>query len=126
MTNKNDISTPEGYFDQLQQRLQAIPSQPARPSVRQRVAPWLAYAASLAVLVTLGNFVLRKATAVPVAEEESDWAYISYLANALDPDGLEMEWTDNTGLQDEDIVNYLVEEGIPLEYLTVLHYEESY
>ena len=125
MTKKNDSSTPEGYFENLQQRLQEIPSRPARVTVRQRVAPWLAYAASLAVLVSLGNFVLRKAAA-PVQEEESDWAYISYLASALDPDGMEMEWTENTGLQEEDIVNYLVDEGIPLEYLTALRYEESY
>ena len=120
MTKKNDISVPQGYFDDLQQRLQAIPAGQSRPTTWQRVSPWLAYAASLALLVSLGNFVLRKAAAPVAEEEETDWAYTSYLASALDPDGLLMDLPETGSAQEEDIVNYLVNEGIPLEYLYYL------
>lgn len=116
MTKRNDISTPLGYFQDLQQRLQEIPAREQRPTAWQRVSPWLAYAASLAVLVSLGNFIFRKAS-TPAQEEEFDWAYTSYLASALDPDGLLMDLSETSAPEEEDIVNYLVDEDVPLEYL---------
>jgi len=88
MTEMNDIKTPDGYFQDLQERLQAIPAgAAAKPTLFQRVAPALAYAASLLVLVMLGNFIFRSAAAA-APEEEEDWAYVAYLAQSLDPDGL--------------------------------------
>ena len=84
MIRKNDISTPEGYFEDLQLRLSEIPSQPQKVGGVRRITPYLAYAASLVVAVMLGNFILRK-TAAPSADDS--WAYVSYLADALDPDG---------------------------------------
>ena len=53
MTKRTDISTPEGYFQNLEERLQAIPSREVKPTVIQRVSPWIAYAASLALLYAL-------------------------------------------------------------------------
>ena len=73
MTRRNPISVPDGYFQDLQARLQQIPSREMQPAAAprcvRRLAPYLAYAASLAVLATVVSFVFRQ-TAV---EEDSSW-----------------------------------------------------
>ena len=122
MTKKTDISTPNGYFQDLQERLQAIPGKPQRVTLVQRVSPWIAYAASLAVLVAMGNFIFRKAAA---PEEESNWDYIAYLSQSLDPDGL-IELVEPTELSEEEIVSFLLAENVSVEQLENMDYEESY
>ena len=126
MIRKNDISTPEGYFEDLQLRLSEIPSQPQKVGGVRRITPYLAYAASLVVAVMLGNFILRK-TAAPSADDS--WAYVSYLADALDPDGAALvdgtAWEEED-LTEEDIVNYLIADGISVEHLNYVNYEEGY
>jgi hypothetical protein len=74
MAKRCGIQTPDGYFDSLQSRLVSIADE--APSVRKvgfvrKVAPYLAYAASLVAAVMLGSFILRK-TAVP-ENESSAW-----------------------------------------------------
>ena len=125
MTKNKEISVPEGYFQELRGRLEAIPAKgEARPGLIRRASPWLAYAASLVVLATVGNFILRQ-TAAP-AEEDTGWDYISYLAQSLDPDGLMEELGETEQLTGEDIYEYLVEGDLSLEQLATLHYEEDY
>lgn len=125
MTGKPDISVPEGYFQELREKLEAIPARgAARPAFVKRAAPYLAYAASLAVLAVTGNFILRQ-TAAP-AEEDTGWDYISYLAQSLDPDGLVEELGETYSLTGEDIYQYLVEGNLSLEQLETLRYEEDY
>jgi hypothetical protein len=127
MIKKNDISTPEGYFGDLQMRLSEIPRRESAPAGIRRLTPYLAYAASLVVAVMLGNFILRQ-TARP--EEDDTWTYVSYLADALDPDGAvlfeETAWEEETALSEEDIVNYLIADGISVEHLNYVNYEEGY
>lgn len=130
MSKRNDITTPEGYFSDLQLRLKEIPAQPTRVSTVRRLAPYAAIAASFLVAVMLGNFILGR-TAAPA--EDDTWAYVSYLADALDPDGASMvdlydEWesVEEEGLSAEDIVNYLLADGISVEHLNYLSYEEGY
>ena len=125
MTKHSDIKVPEGYFQDLQQRLQAIPSEQAQQSPRgiRRLAPYFAYAASLAILALVGSFILGR-TAVSNQEETiAQWSYMSYLAQSMDPDCATFEWTEDT-LEEEDIVNYLVDEGLTLE--EIAYYEEGY
>ena len=130
MSKRNDITTPEGYFGNLQTRLSEIPAQPARVSTVHRLAPYAAIAASFLVAVLLGNFVLNR-TVAPV--EDDTWTYVSYLADALDPDGAMLmeeydgwEYGEQEGLSADDIVNYLVADGISVEYLNYLSYEEGF
>jgi len=123
MTKKNDISAPQGYFDTLQQRLLDIPSREVRPTVIQRVSPWLAYAASLALLVAVGNFVLRKAAA-PV-EEDLSGDYIAWLAQSLDPDG-QLELLESSTPSEEDILSFLLADNLSVEQLEALNDEEDY
>ena len=122
MTKKNDISIPENYFQDLQNRLQAIPARETRPTAVKLSDPWLAYAAGLAALAVVGNFVLRQ-TAAP-EPTDTGWDYISYLAQSLDPDGL-LELTETPDLSDEDIVSFLVADNISLEQLAVFTSEED-
>ena len=132
MSRRNDISTPEGYFENLQQRLSEIPARPARVSTVRRVAPYVAIAASFLAVVMVGNFVLNR-TSAP-SEDDGTWAYMSYLADALDPDGASLfdvydeywEGEEEEGLSAEDIVNYLVADGISVEHLNYLSYEEGF
>lgn len=99
MTKQNDIITPEGYFDGLKQRLEGIPSRESanRGAVLVRVLkPALAYAASLALLVFIGNRILSH-TAAPAEPE----------------------------LTTEELVAYLQEENVSLEQI-YCYYEENY
>ena len=123
MTKGNDISVPQRYFQNLEQRLSRIPQQEERPTTFQKVSPWLAYAASLVVLASVGGFIFRKA-AQPVQEEYS-WDYLSYLSQSLDPDGW-VELEESPELSDEDIINYLLaDNNISLELLAEANYEEN-
>ena len=134
MSRKNDISTPEGYFENLQMRLSEIPAQqqPARVSTVRRLTPYLAIAASILAVVMLGNAILGRT--VPAASEDDTWAFVSYLADALDPDGgvpvdmaaYYMDDEETEGLSADDIVNYLVADGISVEHLNYLCYEEGF
>ena len=131
MSKRNDIKLPEGYFENLQVRLSEIPARPARVSTVRRLAPYVAVAASFLVIVMIGNFVLGR-TAAPA--EDDTWTYVSYLADALDPDGgVPMDMVDyylpeeeNDGLSAEDIMNYLLADGISVEHLAYLSYEEDF
>ena len=137
MSRRNDISTPEGYFENLQARLLEIPSREevtlsSESNVRgfRRLAPYVAIAASFLVAVMIGNFVLRQTT-VPADPEEDTWSYVSYLASALDPDGaVPMDMADyyieEDGLSPEDIVEYLIADGISVDHLAYLSYEDVY
>lgn len=131
MSKRNDITTPEGYFGDLQKRLSEIPARPVRVSPVHRLAPYAAIAASFLVAVMLGNAILRHTA--PASAEDDTWTYVSYLADALDPDGAVMmdpydygEEAGEEGLSAEDIVNYLLADGITVEHLNYLSYEEGY
>ena len=133
MSKRNDISTPEGYFENLQQRLSEIPASPARVSTVHRLAPYVAIAASFLVAVMLGNAILRRTAPSPASAEDDSWTYVSYLADALDPDGaslMDLYEDGEEGLEErlfaEDIVNYLLADGISVEHLNYLRYEEGY
>lgn len=122
MTKKTGISVPEGYFSKLETRLQSIPNQEVKPTVIQKVSPWLAYAASLAILAALGNFIFGRAAAT----EEDAWDYYSYLSQSLDPDGQIELMESPTLTEEDDIVSFLIASNIPVEHLEELDYEEDY
>ena len=123
MVRKSDISTPEGYFDDLQERLSQIPRQKNRPGMVRLLAPYAAIAASMVLAVLIGNFILRR-TAAP-AEEDAGWEYISYLAQSLDPDGI-LPPLESEPLTGGDIAAFLIEEGISVEQLNAYYDEEAY
>ena len=124
MTKRNPISVPDGYFQNLEKRLQQIPAgemQPAAPHGVRRLAPYVAYAASLALLVAVGSLIFRKSA----APEDYGWDYVSYLAQSLDPDGL-VELKETEELTEDDIRSYLLASNISVEQLNMLSDEEAY
>lgn len=124
MTKKNDIFVPEGYFQNLEQKLSRIPQQEVRPSTLQKVSPWIAYAASLVILASVGGFIFKK-SAEPVLQEEYSWDYLSYLSRSLDPDGI-LELEESSELTNEDIVNFLLADNVSVELIAESNYEENY
>jgi len=81
MIKKNGISAPEGYFDDLQDRLLGIAGELApkaestsksKVNFISRLTPYLAYAASLVAILLLGSLIVKK-TAVPEESELSEW-----------------------------------------------------
>ena len=58
-------STPEGYFQDLQQRLADIPGK-KQATTFQKFSPYLAPAAVFAVAVVVGNVIINR-TAAPAA-----------------------------------------------------------
>lgn len=123
MTRKNDISVPEGYFESLEQRLGKIPSKEVKTSAIQKVSPWIAYAASLAILVSLANFIFRPTA--DGSDDEFGLDYVSYLSSSMDSDGM-VELEETEPLSEEDIVNYLLADNISVEQIMYERYEEDY
>ena len=78
MKNKMSFTTPDGYFDSLKERLAEIPARHPRRTVAQRLTPYIALAASFALIVAVGSAVLRR-TVVPQA---SDAEIIEYLIDS--------------------------------------------
>ena len=121
MNQNPHYSVPQGYFENLQARLSAIPAQEqkaAQPTPWVRVRPYLAMAAAFAALVVSGTALLQH-----TARNANDLSYdelLSYsqLIPRTDP---YMIYNDELEIEDEytedDIINYLIETGVPLELL---------
>ena len=62
-------STPEGYFQGLQQRLADIPGKKQATSF-QKFSPYLALAAVFAVAVVVGNVIINKTSAPAASARE--------------------------------------------------------
>ena len=123
MTKKSDIRVPEGYFENLQERLLERTGPVRRPFV-QRITPYLAYAAMLALAVVAGTAILRMTTA-PAGEDLAYGEYMNYLAMSMDSDGAVYSFEDQD-LTRQDLVDYLIDEGISVEQLNYVNYEENH
>lgn len=127
MIRKNDIRVPDGYFEDLQARLSAIPGTSAAgqaPHGIRRLAPYAAVAASMLLAVTVGNWILQR-TAVRDVQGDYDSMLI---AEVLGSDNLDFYLEEDSGvesLSDEDIVNYLIASGTTVEQLNYASYEED-
>lgn len=65
---RNPYSVPEAYFDQLQERLGAIPRQEAlsrREDSRTRIRPVLAWTAGIAAMLAVGLWVFQGSGTTP-------------------------------------------------------------
>ncbi len=65
-------STPDGYFEGLQNRLAEIPARRSRINFM----PYLALAASFALAALAGNYILMKSTASQPASDEEIVEYL--------------------------------------------------
>lgn len=118
-SGKASCNVPEGYFEDLRTRLEAIPSGGVpRRGVLRRLEPYLDLAACFAAMVIAGNLVLRR-TAVP-ADGTEDWgeaAYAEFIHFSYPDDLPEVLSMDRDTITEEDVVNYLIATGTPAEMI---------
>ena len=72
MKKNMPYSTPEGYFEGLQNRLSEISARKSRINL----TPYLALAASFALAMLAGNYILMKTTANQPASDEEIVEYL--------------------------------------------------
>lgn len=132
MKKMNDIyKVPDGYFDQLQKRLEAIPEQHpevVKPVVAvpvwTRVRPYVALAACMLMAFVVGNFFLGR-TQMPAPEEFGlqDY-YIADLIPVTNPyaiyDDSPMELYTPESSSEDDVLQYLISSGTSVDYIAYL------
>lgn len=128
MTRKNDILVPEGYFENLQERLSSIgrtETSPAEMKVVRRIMPYIAVAASMLIAVTVGNWILSR-TVVRDMQGDYESMLIAEASPLYGPDGSSFLDDELEDITNEDIVNYLISSGVSLEQINAVRYEEIY
>ena len=131
---KNMYNVPEGYFDKLQKRLEAIPSQhseiiapaPVVP-LWDKVRPYAALAACMLLAFFVGNFFLGK-NQVPASTEFGlqDY-YMADLIPVTNPyaiyDDAPMELYAPESSSEDDVLEYLISSGTSVDYIAYLFNE---
>lgn len=123
--NKMPYIVPEGYFQELEERLDAIPRMEARVSRYDRMKPYLALAAAFLFIVTGGTALLRL-SAGRVGNSELSLADEMTLADMVpvtEPDMIYMSGDAGDGALREDITSYLIDSGTTLDYIS--YYEDN-
>ena len=129
---KNTFNVPEGYFDQLQKRLEAIPSE--HPLVQtpvvtvpfwNRVRPYVALAACMLMAFAVGNFFLGR-NHIPADAEYAyqDYYYMAELIPVTNPyviyDDAPMDLYTLESSSEDDVVEYLLSSGTSVDYIAYL------
>ena len=118
------FTVPDGYFETFK-------SEASKPMVRKidfrtRIAPYAAMAAVFIFMVTAGTFLLERSIPEYHMTEED---YIMFSDNFMTSIAYEMEYGSaiaEAELSEEDIINYLLADGISVEHLNYLSYEAGY
>lgn len=124
---KIQFSVPEGYFQKLQGRLEAIPEKSAemKPSRWNVVKPYLAMAAAFAMILTGGTAVLKMTTDKVVDTKMSDYDEIRMadLVPVTEPYLVYLNKSGESDITDEDITAYLIDSGMSLDHIS--YYESK-
>lgn len=112
----NPYSAPEGYFDSFRDKMAGrMPAE--ETSLWKRTVPYLAMAASFALLLTAGSLVLNKMTPDGEMSQEDFMIFSDNLINTyLYEDESSLQIAD-AELQNEDIIEYLIFTGISPEMI---------
>lgn len=132
MKEMNNIyKVPDGYFDSLQKRLEAIPSQHTEeraPVVVMplwtRVRPYVALAACMLMAFFIGNFFLGRNQASAPAEFGLQDYYMADLIPVTNPyaiyDDAPMDLYTMESSSEDDVVQYLISSGTSVDYIAYL------
>jgi len=132
MKEMNNIyKVPDGYFDSLQKRLEAIPSQHTEvraPVVAMplwtRVRPYVALAACMLMAFFIGNFFLGRNQASAPAEFGLQDYYMADLIPVTNPyaiyDDAPMDLYTMESSSEDDVVQYLISSGTSVDYIAYL------
>ena len=132
MKEMNNIyKVPDGYFDSLQKRLEAIPSQ--HKEVRDpvvavplwtKVRPYVALAACMLMAFFVGNFFLGRNSAPVPAEFGLQDYYMADLIPVTNPyaiyDDAPMDLYTMESSSEDDVVQYLISSGTSVDYIAYL------
>ncbi len=99
------FTVPEGYFETLKSQLKEKREQTGKTSLAGRLVPYLAIAASFALIAVVGSAILKR-TVVPSEEQSFETFYNSQLISEQ--------------ISDSEIVDYLLYSGISAEGITNL------
>ncbi len=120
MIKKNSYSVPEGYFDNLESKLTAIPQMQGSKARRwEKISPYLALAACFCFSLVLGKMIIKGG---PALDEDGstyqEMVYADlipyteplYIFTSTDAD-------ESEALSQEDIISYLIESGASIELI---------
>ena len=110
-TRENPFKVPEGYFENL--AASVAERRGAGSGVWTKVRPYLAIAASFALIALVGTAVLKRTA----TREEGDDFWTS---------GYYSETVSGQNISDEDIINYLIYAGFSDEELNELTENEDF
>ncbi len=114
-TRKAAFKVPEGYFEELGARLDAIPALGRTVSPVQRMKPYLALAACFLGILLVGNAILGSTADKSSANDlYNDFAYARLIQSA---EYLHSVGTEQDTISDEDVVNYLIDSGTSAELI---------
>lgn len=99
------FTVPDGYFENLASQLETKRSASRETSLGGRLVPYLAIAASFAIIATVGTAILKRT--VPAMGEEV--SFESYYSQLVDED-----------YSEDEIVSYLLCYGISAEEISEL------
>lgn len=135
LTNKMDkqkiqFSVPEGYFDELQTRLEKIPSvqNAGQPVSRWNgIKPYIALAAAFAMILTAGTAVLKITTEKVLENPTSEYEQMRMadLIPVTEPYLVYLKGDDESDISKADIVAYLIDSGTSLEHINYYEYENN-
>lgn len=117
---KASFSVPEGYFNDLKERLNAIPAgRTVEPSAWMRMRPYAAMAAAFAAILLVGNAVLRNTVKGNLTDDQflTEATYADMISLTHPEAVYQFMEYGHEDLSDEDIINYLIESGTEMEYL---------
>lgn len=112
-SGKAPFAVPEGYFKNLQERLEAIPSIKGQSvSHAQRIRPYLALAACFLAAVLVGNAVLRSTATDAATHDLFNEISLADLIPVTQPDEVFMTIApEQDSISEDDVINYLITSG---------------
>lgn len=124
---KPSYRVPEGYFEDLGERLRRIPSeqtsQEAGPWMRFK--PYLALAACFAIALAIGTAILKKTASGPSPDQLFNETVFADMVSVPQPDlYLQALYDEENPLSDEDIIEYLIESGVSAEQIEFARQEK--
>lgn len=122
--NNSMYKVPEGYFDSLQRRLNAIPQEQAqeeRITFWTKAKPYVALAACFAVAVVAGNLILSTTTRQADDMMDTD-ILLSANIPVTDPYMVyeQASYDEQDSYSEEDLAEYILESGITVDQLAYL------
>lgn len=118
-TGKTAYKVPEGYFEGLKARLEAIPASNGEGvGALRRIKPYLALAACFLAIMLVGNVVLRNTVGEDVTTDYySEMVYVDLIPVIQAEEYFNADTSKQEAISDEDVINYLIDSGTSAELI---------